>query len=70
MDLKANIELTGWLSGKKHVDRRVVFALGLFGLLLMVGAAWLALADWRHAMVDHDGMLDTLLNPPEGEEDR
>jgi len=47
MDLKANIELTGWLSGKKHVDRRVVFALGLFGLLLMVGAAWLALADWR-----------------------
>ena len=30
----------------------------------------LALADWRHAMVDRDSMLDTLVNPPDAEEDR
>jgi len=47
MDLKANLQLPGWLSGKKHVDRWVVVVLGLFGLLLVVGSAWLALTDWR-----------------------
>ncbi len=47
MDLKANLELPGWLSGKKRVDKWVVIVLGLFGLALIIGAAWLALADWR-----------------------
>jgi len=47
MDLKANLQLSGWLSGKKHVDKWVVIALGLFGLLLVGGSAWLALTDWR-----------------------
>ena len=30
----------------------------------------LALADWRHAMVDRDAMLDEMLSPPGAEEDR
>jgi phosphomannomutase/phosphoglucomutase len=47
MDLKANLELPGWLSGKKRVDKWVVIVLGLFGLALVIGAGWLALADWR-----------------------
>jgi phosphomannomutase/phosphoglucomutase len=47
MDLKTNLQLPSWLSGKKRVDKWVLIVLGLFGLALVLGAAWLALADWR-----------------------
>jgi phosphomannomutase/phosphoglucomutase len=47
MDLKANFQLPAWLSGKKRVNKWIVIMLGLFGLVLVIGAAWLALADWR-----------------------
>jgi phosphomannomutase/phosphoglucomutase len=47
MDLKMNLPLTGWLSGKKAVDRPLIIVLGLFGLALIAASAWLAFADWR-----------------------
>ena len=47
MDLKMNLELPGWLSGRKAVSRPLIFALGLFGLALIAVSAWLAFADQR-----------------------
>lgn len=47
MDLKANLQLPAWLSGKKRVNKWILILLGLFGLALVIGTAWLALADWR-----------------------
>jgi len=47
MDLKANLQLPGWLSGTKRVDKWLLVTLGLFGLALVIATAWLALADWR-----------------------
>jgi phosphomannomutase/phosphoglucomutase len=52
MDLKLNLSLSGLISGKKHVDRRLIWVLGLFGLALFVAALWLAVTDWRMARAD------------------
>jgi len=47
MDVKKNLQMPGWISGKRYVSRGLIFALALFGLSLIVVAAWLAIADWR-----------------------
>lgn len=69
MDLKLNLDSIGWLSGKKHVDRWLIYSLGLFGLALLVGAGWLAVTDWRQARagttsaVERDAALTQLIEP-------
>jgi phosphomannomutase/phosphoglucomutase len=69
MDLKLNLDSIGWLSGKKHVDRWLIYSLGLFGLALLVGAGWLAVTDWRQARagttsaVEREAALTQLIEP-------
>jgi phosphomannomutase/phosphoglucomutase len=69
MDLKLNLDSIGWLSGKKHVDRWLIYSLGLFGLALLVGAGWLAVTDWRQARagtasaVEREAALAQLMEP-------
>jgi len=69
MDLKLNLDSIGWLSGKKHVDRWLIYSLGLFGLALLVGAGWLAVNDWRQARagtssaVEREAALTQLIEP-------
>jgi phosphomannomutase/phosphoglucomutase len=69
MDLKLNLDSIGWLSGKKHVDRWLIYSLGLFGLALLVGAGWLAVTDWRQARagtasaVEREAALSQLTEP-------
>ena len=48
MDLKLNLDSIGWLAGKKHVDRWLIYSLGLFGLALMIG-------NGQPAGTDHQG---------------
>jgi phosphomannomutase/phosphoglucomutase len=54
MDLKQSLQSFKWLSGKKKVSQWVIYAVGLFGLALVVGAAWLGFTDWRMARVQAD----------------
>jgi phosphomannomutase/phosphoglucomutase len=49
MDLKEQLAKIPYLSTRKHVDRRLIYALGLFGILVIALAVWLMLKDWRGA---------------------
>jgi phosphomannomutase/phosphoglucomutase len=69
MDLKQSLQSFEWLSGKKQVSQWLIYAVGVFGLALVVGAAWLAFADWRMAQVQEDtaressAALEQLIEP-------
>ncbi|MCW8874028.1 MAG: phosphomannomutase/phosphoglucomutase [Xanthomonadales bacterium] len=54
MDLKQSLQMLERLSGKKQVSQWLIYTVGLFGLALVVGAAWLGFADWRMAQVQED----------------
>lgn len=47
MELRGNVQMPAWVSGKKHVSQWLVYAVVLLGLALVVAAAWFWLADWR-----------------------
>lgn len=47
MELKGNLQMPAWVSGKKHVSQWLIYAVVLLGLALAVAAAWFWLADWR-----------------------
>ncbi|MBT8049350.1 MAG: hypothetical protein KJO92_13125, partial [Gammaproteobacteria bacterium] len=49
MELKETLLKLPNLSTRKHVDRRLIYFLGLFGILIIVFALWLSLRDWREA---------------------
>jgi hypothetical protein len=49
MDLKEALSPGRWLTGKKHVDPKLILALALVGAGLIVASGWLAFADWRTA---------------------
>jgi phosphomannomutase len=58
MDLKLNLSPGGWISGKKHVDRRLVWLVGLLGLVLVVAAVWLAVGDWRMSRSEVESLAE------------
>jgi phosphomannomutase len=47
MDLMEKLKESAHISTKKRVDKRLIYALGLFGILVPVLAVWLALGDLR-----------------------
>ena len=47
MELKTKLQDITHLSGKKHVNRRLVYSLGFFGALLVFVTCWLAYSEWR-----------------------
>jgi len=57
------------ISTNKQVDKRLIFLLGLFGILVVVMASWLIFSDWRYksATLDAQGegriAVETLLRP-------
>ena len=69
MDLNLNLSLGGWISGKKHVDRRLIWLLGLLGVALVVAAVWLAISEWRlsrseaEALAEGEFAVGQLLEP-------
>jgi phosphomannomutase len=58
MDLKLNLSLGSWISGKKHVDRWLIWLLGLFGIALAAAAVWLVFSDWRMARYQADAAAE------------
>jgi phosphomannomutase/phosphoglucomutase len=69
MELKGNVQMPTWVSGKKHVSQWLVYAVVLFGLALVIAAAWLWLTDWRMdraaaaASVEADAALIQVVDP-------
>jgi phosphomannomutase/phosphoglucomutase len=51
MELKQKLGEVPYLSTKKHVDRKLILALGLFGLALIIGPAWMKISDFRNSGV-------------------
>jgi phosphomannomutase/phosphoglucomutase len=49
MDLKDKLGEVPFLSTKKRVDRKLILALGLFGLALVIGPAWMKIGDFRNS---------------------
>ncbi len=47
MDLMEKLKESAHISTKKRVDKRLIYALGLFGILVPVLAVWLAFSDMR-----------------------
>jgi phosphomannomutase/phosphoglucomutase len=47
MDLKEKLQITTHSIGLRHVDPKLVMALGLVGLMILAGAGWLSFSDWR-----------------------
>ena len=47
MDLMEKLKESVHISTKKHVDKRLIYALGLFGVLVPALAVWLAFSDMR-----------------------
>jgi len=58
MDLKGNLQMPAWLSGKKHVSKWLIHAVSLFGLALVIGSAGLWLADWRKGSTASDAAAE------------
>ena len=69
MDLKENLQMPVWFSGKKHVSQWLIYAVVLLGLALIVGAAGLWFADWRMsrdasaASAEADAALSQVVEP-------
>lgn len=53
LDTSASIEL-------RHIDSRLVIALGLLGIAIIICAIWLAFADWRSASANEQVSLEGL----------
>lgn len=51
MELKEQLAKIPHLSTRKHVDRRLIYTLGLFGILVIILSVWLTLKDGRGADV-------------------
>jgi len=49
MELKEKLEALAHISTKKHVDRRLIWVLGLFGVLAIAIPSWLMIRDWHGA---------------------
>lgn len=49
MELAEKLEKVPFLSTRKRIDRRLIYTLGLFGLIIFCLAAWLSLSDRRDA---------------------
>ena len=47
MDLKETLKEAVQFSSKRKADIRLVFAFGLFGLLILVVAGWAGFSDWQ-----------------------
>jgi phosphomannomutase len=47
MDLKDSVKSVATISTKKRVDRRLIYAIGLLGILMIVLTVWLGVSDWR-----------------------
>jgi phosphomannomutase/phosphoglucomutase len=47
MDLKEKLSAAHWLSGKKHVAKKWIALLALFGVTLVGAAAWTTVNEWR-----------------------
>ncbi|MGD8579307.1 MAG: phosphomannomutase/phosphoglucomutase [Lysobacterales bacterium] len=68
MDLKLQLP-ENLISGKKHVDRKWIFALGIFGALLIVVALWLRYHDWSETRAEARAVAQgqqaaEILSPP------
>jgi phosphomannomutase/phosphoglucomutase len=69
MDLKEKLSSVHWLSGKKHVDPKLILALALVGAALIAASGWLAIADWRTArqqaaaLAEGEAAVTQLLEP-------
>jgi phosphomannomutase/phosphoglucomutase len=51
MDLKEKFGEVTHITIRKHVDKRLIWVLGLFGIITMAIPSWLMVDDWRHAGV-------------------
>ncbi|MCJ7816123.1 MAG: hypothetical protein MUP31_08760, partial [Xanthomonadales bacterium] len=49
MELKGKLEEIAHFSTRKHVDNRLIYALGLFGIIMMAIPSWLMVYDWHSA---------------------
>ncbi len=49
MELKEKLEKVALLSTRKHVDKRLIFAMGLLGIVLVAVPVWLKFDDWSLA---------------------
>jgi len=49
MELKEKLEEVAFLSTRKHVDKRLIFVIGLLGIVLISVPAWLKFNDWNLA---------------------
>lgn len=69
MELKESLKDAVQFSSKKKVDRRLIFALGLFGVLIILAAGWVGYSDWRSskaaaaAQAEGQAVVEQL-NPP------
>jgi phosphomannomutase/phosphoglucomutase len=69
MDLKLKLPETFRYSGKKHIDKRLIYFLGIFGLSILVLVGWLTVADWRassevaNVAAEKKAAVELLINP-------
>jgi phosphomannomutase len=69
MELKGKLEAVSFISTRKHVDKRLIFLLGLFGIFGMAIPSWLMVRDWHGSSVvvatQEEGYraVDSLLQP-------
>lgn len=57
-DLKGKLEELSTFSTRKHADRKLILALGLFGLVLIAVPAWLKIDDFRQSAVMSETRLE------------
>jgi phosphomannomutase/phosphoglucomutase len=58
MDLKTKLEYITRLSVKKQADKRLVYSLGLFGVLIIVVTCWLTYSDWRSGQAASESAIE------------
>ena len=58
MELKEKLQNIPLLSAQKHVDRRLIYALGLLGIILICLAGWLNFQDQRGAGVISESRVE------------
>ncbi len=49
MELKGKLKVAELFSTRKHVDKWLIFVLGLFGIVAMAIPCWLLVTDWKDA---------------------
>ena len=58
MELKEKLQKIPLLSTQKHVDRRLIYALGLFGIIVICLSGWLSYTDQRGASAVSESQVE------------